>query len=278
MPSLGSSGPKSKFSGVGSTITAFTGFTYLWNHLGAVKPPVGSQGVYPDYVSGTIAATAVLAALEYRNRTGQGLAIDLSQAEAAAYMIAPSLMQAANLDGEPAPVGNRSGHAAPQGCYPCKGRDRWVAISVESDQQWRGLATAIGSDDLMQADHLNNAAGRHDSHDVLDQIITAWTIDRDCYHVMETLTKLGIPAGVVQNGADLLSDSHLRSRDFFVYSDDTRIGPITLPRFPVKFKNCPLETHWQFPELGRDTEAVLQALLGYDRHKIESMKRDGLLE
>ena len=177
-----------------------------------------------------------------------------------------------------APAGNRSLQAAPQGCYPCKGKDRWVVISVESDQQWRGLAAAIGRDDLMQTDHLNNAAARHASHDQLDQIITAWTSERDCYHVMETLTKLGIPAGVVQNGADLLSDSHLRSREFFIHCNDARVGPVTFPRFPVKFKNCPLEPHWQFPELGRDTDAVLQALLGYDGGKIESMKRDGLLE
>ncbi len=278
MPSLGSTGPKSGFAGVGSTITAFTGITYLWNHERHINPPVGSQGVYPDYVSGLFAAITIVSAIHSRSKTGQGVCIDISQAEAAAFMIGRSLMQSVNLGEEAEPIGNRSLRAAPQGCYRCKGEDRWVVISVENDEQWRALATALKREELCQDECFRSSSGRRQYHDDLDRMITAWTSDRDCYDVMAALTNMGVPAGVVQNGADLLSDEHLKQRGFLVHQDNPRLGRITLPAFPLKFANCTLQRHWHFPKLGLDTGTVLHDLLGYNSEQIASMVRDGLLE
>jgi crotonobetainyl-CoA:carnitine CoA-transferase CaiB-like acyl-CoA transferase len=151
-------------------------------------------------------------------------------------------------------------------------------ISVENDEQWRALATALKGDELLRNDCFRSSSGRRQYHDDLDRIITAWTSDRDCYDVMAALTNVGVPAGVVQNGADLLSDKHLHQRGFLVHQDNPRVGPVTLPTFPLKFANCTLQPHWEFPELGRDTATVLHDLLGFNLEQIASMVRDGLLE
>ena len=121
MPGLGATGPKKDSLTLGTIITGFTGFTWLWNESAEVNPPVGSGTVLPDYVSGVVAAILSVAVTLYRRRTGRGMAMDLAQAEAAAFLIGTAMIQAANTDTEPVAVGNRSPYHAPYGIYACKG-------------------------------------------------------------------------------------------------------------------------------------------------------------
>lgn len=278
MPGLGCSGPKADFATVGTNITAFTGFTYLWNHPARNGPPVGSQTVYPDYVSGLIAATVVIAAVLYREREERGVFVDLSQAEAAAYMISVSMMEALNSGQDVEPMGNRSANAAPHGCYPCRGEDRWCVIAVETDAEWRALAAALGREELSEDPRFNSASARKLREAELDLLITAWTRERECREIMDRLQSLGVPCGVVQSGRDLVEDEHLIARGFLVEQENSRIGRVILPGFPIKFARCAIKPRWEFPELGRDNEPVLRELLGYGSERIAELARDGVLE
>ena len=117
MPGLGLSGPKYWYGTWGSTLTAFSGMTYLWNHPDQPRP-VGAQGVYPDYVSAALAAGSVVAALIRRRATGQGATLELAQVEATAYVLGVSLLDAAVNGSDPKPAGNDWPYAAPHSCYP----------------------------------------------------------------------------------------------------------------------------------------------------------------
>ncbi len=278
MPGLGCTGPKSNYSTLGTNITAFTGFTYLWNHPDHTNPPVGSQTVFPDYVSGTWSAILTVSAELYRKRTGQGVAIDLSQAETAAYMIGVSLMESLISDSDVEPIGNDWPYAAPHGCYPCRGEDRWCVIAVETEEQWRALATVLERPDLLQDDRFQGVAARRQQRAELDNLINLWTRHKECHEVMDRLQRVGVPCGVVQNGADLVEDGHLQARGFIVGQDNERIGHIILPRLPIRFANSTIKSQWAFPELGRDTEDVFRTLLGYNPDRIAQLVRDGLLD
>ena len=72
MPGLGTTGPKRHFSTVGVNITSFTGLTYMWNHPGNTHPPIGSQTVFPDYVSGTLCAIIIISGVLHRDRQQEG--------------------------------------------------------------------------------------------------------------------------------------------------------------------------------------------------------------
>jgi crotonobetainyl-CoA:carnitine CoA-transferase CaiB-like acyl-CoA transferase len=278
MPGLGCTGPKMGYSTVGTNITAFTGFTYLWNHPGKTDPPVGSQTVYPDYVSGVVAAILITAGVLHRDRTGRGLSVDLSQAEASAYMIGASLMDSLVPGHDVKPMGNDSPHAAPQGCYPCRGEDRWCAIAVETEGQWRSLARALGRPELAEEPRFQGFERRRQHAEELNALIQTWTRDKECFDAMAALQKAGVPCGVVQNGADLIADGHLKARGFLVEQDNQRVGRVVLPGFPVKFAGCAIKPKWEFPELGRDNQAILQELLGYSSERIAQLAREGVLE
>ena len=130
---------KRHFSTVGVNITAFTGLTYLWNHPGNTNPPIGSQTVFPDYVSGVLCAIIIISGVLYRDRQKKGAFIDLAQSEATAFMIGASLMEAAASGKDPEPCGNASPWAAPHDCYPCAGEDRWCVIAAENERAVGGI-------------------------------------------------------------------------------------------------------------------------------------------
>ncbi len=279
MPGLGTTGPKKDSLTLGTIITAFTGFTSLWNESAEVDPPVGSGTVLPDYVSGVMGAILSVAAALYRRRTGKGLAMDLAQAEAAAFLIGASMIQAASTDTEPVPVGNRSPYHAPWGIYACKGDDRWCVVATEDETQWRSLAAAIERPDLVDDARFRGSADRLRNREALDAVLEEWTCVHDNHEVMRRLQEEGVPCGAVQNGADLVTnDPHLQTRGFLGTHDNPRFGRITLPCLPIRFTRSPVEQDWAFPELGRDTDRTLRDMLGYDDARIRRLREDGVLE
>jgi crotonobetainyl-CoA:carnitine CoA-transferase CaiB-like acyl-CoA transferase len=258
-------------------ITAFTGLTYLWNHPGVTNPPIGAQTVFPDYVSGVLCAIIIISGVLHRDRRKKGAFIDLAQAEATAFMIGPSLMEAAATGKDPQPIGNASPAVAPQDCYPCEGEDRWCVIAAETQEQWAALAKILGAEVEDDA-RFRTVAGRLSHRDALNDLIARWTQKQDAFAVMDRLQQAGVPSGVVQTGEDLVNDPQLRQRGFIVAVDNPRLGRVVLPNFPLQFANSTLTRRWEFPVLGRDTEAVLRDVVGYSEETIAAHKRDGVLE
>src|SRR5262245_24324021 len=277
MPGLGTTGPKRHFSTVGVNITSFTGLTYMWNHPGNTHPPIGSQTVFPDYVSGTLCAIIIISGVLHRDRQKRGAFIDLAQSEATAFMIGANLMEAASTGTDPEPVGNASIAIAPHDCYSCKGEDRWCVIAAENDQQWSALAQIIDGG-LNHDARFMTAADRVQHRDAINAAITRWTRDKDAYEIVNQLKRAGVPCGVVQTGEDLTNDTHLKQRGFIVAVDNPRLGNVVLPNFPLQFANAKLTRRWEFPVLGRDTETVLRDVVGYDAERIATLKNEGVLE
>ena len=277
MPGLGTTGPKRHFSTVGVNITAFTGLTYLWNHAGVTNPPIGSQTVFPDYVSGVLCAIIIISGVLHRDRQKKGAFIDLAQSEATAFMIGPSLMEAVTSGKDPEPIGNESLAAAPHDCYPCRGEDRWCVIAAETEEQWSALARMVGSE-LSADPRFQTGEGRLKHREQLNEILSRWTQAHDAHELTNRLQQVGVPAGVVQTGEDLNNDPQLKARGFIVEVDNPRLGKVVLPNFPLQFTNAKLTRRWEFPVLGKDTEAVLREVVGYSDDVIAAHKKDGVLE
>jgi len=277
MPGLGTTGPKHHFSTLGVNIASFTGLTHMWNHPGNTNPPVGSQTVFPDYVSGVLSAILIISGVLNRDHRKKGAFIDLAQSEATAFMIGANLLEAVASGKDPEPIGNASLSLAPHDCYSCAGEDRWCVIAAETDQQWSALAKILGGGIEEDARFKTNA-DRLKGRDTLNAIISRWTKNKDVFAIRNQLQKAGVPAGVVQTGEDLTKDPHLNARGFIVAVENPRLGRVVLPNFPLQFANAKLTRRWEFPELGRDTDAVLRDVVGYSAATINALRQDGVLE
>ena len=137
----GQSGRRAAQRGFGSQLTSMSGFTHLTGY-GESEGPMLLYGPYVDFVAAGFGVIAVLAALDYRRRTGKGQHIDLSQYESGIQFLTPVLLDAQVNHGIHHGIGNRDPLAAPHGVYPCKGADQWCAIAVFGDEEWLALAGA----------------------------------------------------------------------------------------------------------------------------------------
>ncbi len=269
MPGLGSKGPLSAYGTWGPTLTAYSGLTYLWNHPGQERP-IGSQGVYPDYLTGAVVPAIVVAALLRRRRTGIGAAIDVAQMDLAAYTLGTTFLDA-NVNGrDPQPIGNTSPHMEPHNSFPCLGDDRWCVIAVENDAQWVALCAVIGEEGLAADERFATLTARKANRDKLFAIIAAWTRQHEAASVMEQMQLAGVPAGVVQGGNDLAVDEQLEARGFVEIVEHPILGKMPMAGMPMHFSAGHHEALKSPPPLGTDNEYVITEILG---HSAEDLKR-----
>jgi crotonobetainyl-CoA:carnitine CoA-transferase CaiB-like acyl-CoA transferase len=261
MPGLGSSGPLSSYGTWGPTLTAYSGLTYLWNHPGQERP-IGSQGVYPDYLTGAVVPMIVVAALLKRRRTGSGMTIDVAQMDLAAYTLGTIFLDTLVNGREPVPVGNTSPYMEPHDCFPCLGEDRWVVIAVQDDEQWRSLCKVMDQPDLAHDVRFETFAARRRNRLSLFSLMAEWTRRQEASEVMTRLQEAGVPAGVVQGGADLAADEQLRARGFIEKVTHPILGEMPMAGLPMRFSDGSHEPLQSPPPLGSDNEYLVTQVLG----------------
>jgi benzylsuccinate CoA-transferase BbsF subunit len=276
LPGFGSEGPKSSYGTWGFNLTAFSGMTYLWNHPEQDRP-IGSQGVYPDHLGFIMGPTLIVAALLNSRRTGKGVTIDLAQIEGTAYTLGTTYLETSVNGDDPKPRGNHYVEAAPHGCYRCQGDDRWCVISVTDDEEWRNLCKVMARTDLVNDNRFADRQARLEHVSELDILVQEWTVTKSAEEVMTRLQSAGVPAGVVQTGADLLKDAQLRHRNYFAAFPDSLIGPFEIPRSGILFKGMEDEPLRLPNRFGADNDQILGEILGYDKATIDEWRSEDVL-
>src|SRR5262249_42223595 len=157
-----------------------------------------------DFIAPRFSATALLAALDYRRRTGRGQYIDMSQYEAALHNLAPALIDYFATGRVMGPRGNASQRYAPHGAYRCAdedGHERWIAIAVADDAGWSSLLSALRADcgDPRFQTRQNRAANAN----AVDEFVTTLTRSWDAKELTNQLQAAGVAAYPVQNCMDL---------------------------------------------------------------------------
>ena len=256
----GSLGAAAEFPAYGTSVESITGVPSLMGYEGEM--PMTSGIAYPDPVTGMNAAAAIMTALRHRTSTGQGQFIDLALAEGPVCQIGEYIGAYAHNGTQPARSGNSHYKHAPHGVYPCLGDDRWLAIAVTCEEQWRALCDIMGVPHMAQDARFRDETARKTNEAALNDIIKAWTKEHDAIEMMNALQAAGVPSGAVHRSIDMLNDPHLRERDFFVTLDEKDVGCKTYPGQAIITDGLPKQNWRASVPLGEHNEFVLCDLLG----------------
>lgn len=255
----GHSGPWSATRGFGDYGGAVAGFTELvgWPDRAPVYPAGPS-----DYIAPKFTAASILAALDYRRRTGKGQFVDVSQVESSLVYLAPTVLEYTANGRIAGRDGNRDGSAAPHGVFACTGEDRWVAIAVESEAQWQALCHAAGLEDWLEDARFCTFVARKRNEDELERQISTWTSGRTREAVERILQAAGVPASAVFDVVEAVGEPQLRAWGHFKEVEHAKLGTVTVESCRMKLSRTPPHIRAAGPTLGQHNQFVLGGLLG----------------
>src|SRR5215467_9470259 len=275
MTGFGLTGPDRDHVSYGPTLQALTGYTLLMAEPDG--PPAGFGYSYSDLAGGNLGALAVLAALWHRRRTGRGLLVDLAQLEAVASLLGPVLLARAIDGGVSTPTGNASQEApgAPHGVYPCAGDDRWIAITIFTDDDWSRFGAAIGRPAWTHEERFATTASRLRHAGELDRLVGDWTGVRSAEDAMAAFQGAGVAAGLVANAEDLCArDPQLAARGHFVDIVTPEGRTVRIDGPPFVLSETQARVSGPGPLLGEHTDEVLAGLLGMSADEIVALRAD----
>ena len=280
----GQTGPHSSYAGFGQLAGALAGFYHItgWSD----RDPAGPYGAYSDFVNPPNAAAAIVAALEYRRRTGEGQRLDLSQYECAAHFLAPAIMDCVANGTVLNRRGNEDDVAAPHDVYRCADRERkytgsgasWIAIAVSDDSQWRALCRMMQRADLDGDPRFAAQSARRANRAALDEILSEWTRGKDARALMDALQSAGVPAGVAQSQADLWEDPQIAHRSFFQWLDHAECGPMPYDGLTYHLSKTPGALRMPQALIGEHNADILREILGVDEEDVAGLLAAGVLE
>ena len=270
----GQTGPHKASKGGGAGYAALAGFNEL---VGWPDAEPGYLNVYTDYIAPRFNVPLLLAALDYRRRTGKGQFFDVSQYEAALHWLATSLLDY-DVNGRIAGRrANRQPDAAPHGAYPCRD-ERWCVIAVGSDEEWDAFRAAIGDPAWAGEPRFASLTARKEHEDELDARVAEWTGKRTPEDVMQLLQTAGVAAGAVQRGGELMDgDPQLEARGFWQELEHPELGihRVGGPSFRMSGAPCVLR---RAALLGEQTQEILADVLGFSDEEIAEIAAAGALQ
>jgi crotonobetainyl-CoA:carnitine CoA-transferase CaiB-like acyl-CoA transferase len=279
-PMQGLTGPHKYYAGYGSLITPLGGLSHLTGFPN--RPPIGTGTNYTDYVinCGHL-FIAIVAALRHRQKTGKGQHIVMSQLESAVSILETAILDYTVNGRAHFRQGNRLPYAAPHGVYRCKGEDkdcvyitangpikgkkddRWCAITVFNDEQWKALCRVLGNPSWIKDPKFKALSGRKENEDELDRRIEEWTHDKSPEDIMHRMQQGGVPAGIVQDAEDILTrDPHIKDREYYIYLDHAEAGRIANDGPPFRLSKTPGNISRPAHLMGEHTDFVCQKILG----------------
>ena len=256
---LGQTGPHAHHAGFGSQLSSLAGFTHLTGYPDG--PPQILYGPYIDYIAVAYGAVAILAALDYRRRTGKGNHIDAAQYETGLQYLAPILLDYKANGKIASRDANRDAHAAPHGAYPCRGDDCWCVISVHSEAEWQALCAVMGNPPWSIEEKFSSFAARKRNEDDLDAKMAEWTRAFTPQEVMEKLQRAGVKAGIVNTMKDIYTDPQLAERPQWVEMEHPEIGKMHYQHPPFLLSKTPPGPSKRDPLLGEHNDYFYRDLL-----------------
>ena len=272
----GQTGPYASHAASGHKLSALSGFNHI--HGWPDREPAWIAA-YTDNIAPRYNIIAILAALDYRRRTGKGQFLDMSQNEAGVQFLAPLILDYVVNKRVANRMGNQCPYAAPHNAYRCQGEDRWCAISVFTDEEWQSFCRVIGNPAMAEDPRFATLLARKENEEELDRLVNEWTIRHTADEVMNMMQAAGVAAGMVENAEDQVDfDAQLKHRHFFWELEHPEIGKfLSPPGFHFLMSKAGYELQ-RSPLLGEHNDYVYKERLGLSDEEITQLGKEGIID
>lgn len=244
------------------------------------RPPVRPGVTISDYLTGTFAAEAVVAALYRRDRsdggTGRGGVIDAPLYGAILRVLEWTVAGQDRLGLRRERQGNRLANSAPLDNY-ATADGRYVCIVAGSDANFRRLCRAMGRPELADDPRWATLRRRAEDGETINGMVAEWVSTMDAREVEEVCVAHGVPVGLAYDAAEILADPHMAARGDLVTVDDPVAGPhrqqAPFPRLDGQVPEAPAPA----PTLGQHNREIWCGLVGLDDETFRARSEEGTI-
>lgn len=264
MSGTGQDGPMSNALTYAPIVVAMSGLGSLLGYR--EEPPLAYlKGTYGDSNASMYSVMGLMAALLRARRTGVGEFLDVSQWETASCGLDLQFLETVK-PGSVATKGNDHPWQAPHGNYRCAGEDEWIAVSCETDEQWRRLCGVLGIEGEARFEH---AGERLQWRRELDELVGGKTVERERFELSEALQAAGVAAAPVMNIRDQFQSEHFQARGIHVEANHPKLGYELLQGLPWRTASHGRgKIRRAAPLFGQDNAYVFGELLGLTPEEI----------
>jgi crotonobetainyl-CoA:carnitine CoA-transferase CaiB-like acyl-CoA transferase len=258
------------------------GYDFVVQAMGGLMSVTGEPDGEPmkagvamtDILTGMYAATAVLAALAHRERSGKGQHVDLALLDVQVATLA-NLAESYLVTGRPpARLGNAHASIVPYQSFAT--RDGHVVVAVGNDGQFGRLCEVAGRPELAVDPRFTTNAARVENRAALVPILSALLAARSSREWVDALEEAGVPCGPINDLAQVFEDPQVRARGLRVEVPHPLAGKVPVVASPMRLSETPVR-HGTPPLLGEHTREVLGDVLGMPEAEIEALRRGGIV-
>ena len=255
------------------------GFDFILQAQGGLMSIIGEEDGPPmkvgvaivDITAGLFACSAILAALHYREKTGEGQYIDMALLDAQVAWLAN---QASNylVSGKvPRRMGNAHPNIVPYETFNAKD-GIYLALGVGNDNQWKKFCKIARVEHLMDDPQYATNPKRVENRKKLVPLLQEVFLQKESGEWLKLLGEAEIPIGPINTIDRVFADPQVLARQMLVEMGHPKIGKFKLVGSPMKLSKTPVQYRIPPPLLGEHTESVLHEVLGYDKEKIARLK------
>ena len=270
----GQTGPYRDKPGFGVVAEAMSGLRHLTAEPGRVPVRVGVS--IGDTLASLHGVIGILLALHERHTSGKGQVIDVALYEAVFNCMESLLPEFSAFGAVREAAGSALPGIAPSNAYKCQDGG-YVLIAGNGDSIFKRLMHTMGRDDLGLDVGLTDNAGRVNRVEEIDAAIGVWTATLSVAQVLELLDAASVPAGRIYTVADIATDPHYQAREMILQTVMADGSALALPGIVPKLSRTPGSHRRNAPEIGQDTDAVLQDI-GLNPAQIQALKDKGIVQ
>ncbi len=237
------------------------------------EPPVKCGPPLTDIGAGMLAAVGILAALVERATTGRGRLVETSLFEAGIVFTYWQSAIALATGTAPGPLGSAHPLSAPYEAFPTAD-GRWIVVGGANQANWKRLCAILEAPELAEDPRFATNAARMAHLAELRAILADLFRRRSAADWLARLDEAGVPAGPVNDIAEMLDDPQTRARRMVVEVEHARLGRIRTLGCPIKVGDAPTGPRKGPPGLGEDSRAIL-AECGFPPAEIEALLAEG---
>ena len=238
-------------------------------------PPTLVGTAIVDHLTGIYSALGVLAALEQRQRTGQGQEVDISLVHSAVSVLWTHAPWYLVSGAEMTRNGNSHRLQAGINCYPTS--DGYVYICAGRDHMWCKLAEVIGRRDLLANPDFATMEKRAERMPEVDALITAWTSQRTSAQAASVLAEAGVACGPVRKISEVASDPEIQEQGTIMRVASPAGGTVPVMGNPLHLAQAPVTVRRDPPTIGQDNARVYCGLLGHSEAEVEAWRKEGVI-